>query len=65
MTVWCLIANLALTPTSRFLTWLLILSNFGNFIAEFLWLWLINAFTSRDLRVSHAWKRFTSASMIA
>jgi DNA-directed RNA polymerase subunit RPC12/RpoP len=57
LTVWCLIANLAITPTSRFMMWLILLSNIGTFVGEFLWLWLVNAFASRDLRVSHAWKR--------
>jgi hypothetical protein len=57
LTAWCLIANLALTPRSQFMIWLLLLSNVTLFVGEFLWLWLINAFTSRDLRVSHAWKR--------
>ncbi len=57
LTFWCLIANLAITPTSRFMMWLVLLSNIITFVGEFLWLWLVNAFASRDLRVSQAWKR--------
>jgi hypothetical protein len=57
LTIWCLILNLAVTPTGRFMIWVIVLSNIITFVGEFLWLWLINAFTSRDLRVSHAWKR--------
>ncbi len=57
LTLWCLICNLAITPTSRFVYWMVIVSNLGLLITELLWLWLINAFTSRDLRVSQAWKR--------
>jgi hypothetical protein len=57
LTVWCLVLNLAVTPSSRGMTWIAALSNIVTFVGEFLWLWLINAFASRDLRVSYAWKR--------
>ena len=57
LTVWCLTLNLAVTPTSRGMLWLVVLSNILTIVGEFLWLWLINAFASRDLRVSYAWKR--------
>jgi hypothetical protein len=57
LTVLCLILNLAVTPSSRAMAWIIVLTNIITFVGEFLWLWLINAFASRDLRVSHAWKR--------
>jgi hypothetical protein len=57
LTFWCLIANLAITRPGKLMGWLIIFSNVGTFVAEFLWLWLVNAFTSRDLRVNKAWNR--------
>ena len=57
LTALCWIANLAIAPTTPLKGWLIVLSIVATFVAEFLWLWLINRSTSHELRVSQAWKR--------
>jgi hypothetical protein len=50
LTVWCLVLDLAIQPTSVASAWLMVISNCGLLIAEYVWLWLKNRFVSRRLR---------------
>jgi hypothetical protein len=57
LTLWCVISRLFVEPNTALKAWLVVLSTLIAFIAELLWLWLLNASARRDLRVSQAWKR--------
>jgi phage FluMu protein Com len=53
LAIWCAVANVMFEPKS----WLAVLSNVANFSVVFVWTWINCAATSRDLRVSQAYKR--------
>jgi hypothetical protein len=50
LSVWCLVLNLAIQPTSVASAWLMVISNCGLMIGAYLWLWLKNRVVSRRLR---------------
>jgi hypothetical protein len=57
LTLWSLIASLVLSSGPGFKAWLLMVSTMAPFATAFIWLWISNRQTSRDLRVSHAYQR--------